>query len=805
LKKKSHIGLLSTSAILSVAVCSSLPAWAQSEATSEAQSPEAPKATGTVTAEELLKEIVVTAAKERQVAGGLMIVQRQPETTNSITAEAISEKIGIAGPFQLVASLPGVNAGFSDPYQLSIRYNLFIRGLPATKLGFVYDGVPGMDRAYHLPYTEENIDNENIAGLTIHPGSARITDPVQTAVGGEFSISVRDPSDEAGGQTSYSYGSFHGRRAFAGFDTGELGSTGLKAFSTFSYSEGGNFSSPEDALTNRFHTDTKLAKDWGDIGKSTLWVSYNETTALRSLALTRAQYDTASQTGNFAAFDYKPTWDPTSNSNNYWKHGIYTRKNVLVAWNNDITASDKLRLKVTPYYQWIISNGEAPSSLDPSSFYYGTQRVTVSSAGLFLLPNGNIPVVSNILQNEHVYGVNSVATYDLAPSNSLQAGWWYDHFKMSDINGFSPVSAGGDAPEWGGDPLVSTAGQVISSANFTLGTDINAFSIQDMQSFLDDKLKLEVGLRYFMYEMSGDNLLPGPQSAMNFKFQKLLPRATLSYDINDAMQVYGNIVTDVRTNTPIQTYPNTYNVATGTISQVGNLDPRPETSLGEELGFRYHDHLVTADVALFNKKINNNSLGGVQSFLNGAAVNQTINLGGQKMHGLTAELAPAPIHGFSPYVNGQYLWTEMTDNFQVLTTTNTIDYLPTKGKEAVQAPKYTAAAGVSYNNGPLFGNLLYKYIGSQWGTFINDEKMPGFSQVDLNVGYRLPEGSFGKEPVIKLSITNIGNKVNLSWFAANQPNAKTTTGINGGTVAGKAVTYFVNSPRAIMATISTKF
>jgi iron complex outermembrane receptor protein len=476
-----------------------------------------------------------------------------------------------------------------------------------------------------------------------------------------------------------------------------------------------------------------------------------------------------------------------------------------VAWNNDITPTDKLSLKVTPYYQYIRSNGKAPSSLNPANFFYGNQRVAVSTAGLFLLPNGSIPVTSNIFQHEQVYGINSVATYDLAPSNSLQVGWWYDHFKMSQINSFSPVSAGGDAPGWGGNPLTATTGQVISSANFELHTNINAFSIQDTQSFLDDRLKLELGVRYFIYRMSGTNLLTGPQSAMNYKFEKLLPRATLSFEINDSLQVYGNIITDVRTNTPIQTYPDTYNVANGVISQVGNLNPQPETSLGEEFGVRYHNHLVTADIALFNKKIKNFSLGGVQSFLNGAAVNQTINLGGLKTRGITAELAVGPFHGFSPYINGQYLWTQMTDNFQVLTTTNAIDYLPTKGKEAVQAPKYTAAAGLSYNHGPLFGNLLYKYIGSQWGTFINDEKMPAFSQVDLNVGYRLPEGSLGKEPVFKLSITNIGNKVNLSWFAANQPNAKATTGINGGTVAGKNVTYFVNSPRAIMGTFSTKF
>ena len=127
---------------------------------------------------------------------------------------------------------------------MSIRYGLFIRGLPMNKLGWVVDGMAPMDRAYLLPYSETYVDNENIAGVTIHPGSARIADPVQTAVGGEFSITVRDPREDTGGQVSYSHGSFAGRRWFGGVDTGEIGTSGLKAFASASYTRAGNFTLP---------------------------------------------------------------------------------------------------------------------------------------------------------------------------------------------------------------------------------------------------------------------------------------------------------------------------------------------------------------------------------------------------------------------------------------------------------------------------------------------------------------------------------------------------------------------------------
>lgn len=261
--------LLTATALVATGILVTRPALAQ-DAPGAATVPEASKAQEPVTAEEIL----VTARRERAVAGGLMLVQRQPETTNSITSEAIAQKMAISGPYQLIASLPGVNTGQSDPYQMSIRYGLQLRGLPMNKIGWVVDGMPPMDRAYLLPYSETYADTENLAGLTIHPGSARITDPVQTAVGGEFSMTIRDPNDEAGGQASYSHGSFNGRRYFAGFDTGLIGNTGIKAFATVSETKAGTFALPDNATGSRFHADFKVVKEWGDVAKSSIWVSY---------------------------------------------------------------------------------------------------------------------------------------------------------------------------------------------------------------------------------------------------------------------------------------------------------------------------------------------------------------------------------------------------------------------------------------------------------------------------------------------------------------------------------------------------
>jgi iron complex outermembrane receptor protein len=370
---------------------------------------------------------------------------------------------------------------------------------------------------------------------------------------------------------------------------------------------------------------------------------------------------------------------------------------------------------------------------------------------------------------------------------------------MNQLNDFTPVAVNGDAPNWGRNALVATNGQLVVGSNFGFHSNIDALSIQDSQTFLDDRLKFEVGAKYFIGRLNGTNRVPGPQTDMHDDYKKFLPRGTVSFDINDKMQAYGNIVTEIRIPVPITTYPNTYNVANGTVSQIGLSTLKPEYSLGEEIGYRYHDKLFTIDVAAFNKKLKNHTVVSL-AFLNGAGINTAINAGGLQMRGVTAELALSPIHGFSPYVNAQYLHTKTTSDLQVGT-----DFLPTAGKEGVNAPKFTATIGLNYDHGPFFGNILFRHTDSQYSTFMNDEKLPGYETIDLGVGYRLPEGFVGKETVIRLTVTNLGNKPYLSTFSSVTPTALTRTGINGTTIAGRAPSYWLGSPRAIMGTFSTKF
>lgn len=779
--------LAASAACAQTAATQTSPTTTQQAAPSNGASPVAPEA--------ILQEIVVTG--RNPVAGGNMIVQREPETTSSISAKAISQRIALAGPLQLIATTPGVAASQSDPYAMSQRSYLFMRGLPETEIGFLVDGAPAVRQDIFLPYSESWADPENFAGLTVIPGSSRITDPLETAVGGEVIETIRDPSKHFGADASVSYGSYNGQRYFGRLDTGEIGDTGITAFASVSYSQAGTYNLPGDS--SRTHVDFKVAKDWGEsVGKSSLFVSYNDWNSERQNVYTLSTFAQQQATGNYTIGNYSPTFAPGVSGNNFYKQDYWLMKSVLVAAQNSFDLGNRVTINIDPYYHWTDSNSPGATIVNPSSLYAGNQKVSVNTSGLYLV-NGNIPVRSNSLYNEYDAGVNAYARFDLTDSNHLTAGWWYDHWNLASINDLAPLNQNGYAGNnWGGDVLVSTTGKVVAGSDFHIQTDLNAGFISDEQSFLDDKLKLEVGVKYLEERLSGVDLVPGATPNLSASFGRWLPRATISYDIDAKMQIYADVITSARPPIPVNTYPQTYSVTTGHLAQAGQPNTLPEYAVGEEVGYRYHDKFLTADLAAFNKVIDNRQII-ASAVVNGAGVSTSLSAGTESIQGVSGELSLHPIYGFTPYINAQYLHAVTDSNFAI-----DGDYLPTKGKIAPGSPEFTATIGVFYDNGPFFGSLIYRYTGSQYGSLMDDQTLSSRGIVDLGLGYHLPSFA-GKNTVIRVDFTNLGDKPYLGEPSGIVANTLATKGLHGTTIPAATATYFEAAPMTVMGTLSAAF
>jgi iron complex outermembrane recepter protein len=741
----------------------------------------------------------INVTRAVHAGGGQYRLQTAAESRNSISQEFIRRQAAAASPLQLVQSLPGVNYGSSDAFSLQNRQNMVVRGLTLTELGYTFEGMPVIDQGYYQPYMETWTDNENIADITLLQGNSRIYDPVSTASGGELIETVRDPSDKMGGHLSYAAGSYRGQRVFARYDSGMIGNTGIKLFGSYSYVAANNFAG--SGRSHRSQVDFKALKQWGDVGTSSLYVSYDNWYDARPNTISLAAWEKDNAVGNnFSSSNYAGTYVP-SVTTNYWKPYVYKNQDVLVSFQNHFDLTNRLKLSVTPYLRWAQTDAPGQSSLSAAKLHEGSELVSIDTSDIYMTNPKTQTFAAMVNANQNMYstGLNTTVNYDITRTNQLIFGYWFEHWGMDDLAGITPMDQYGNTPNDGGGYVLHAAdGSVIAGTNFHEQYNIHQFYVSDQQSFLNDRLKLSAGFKMMVYNLSGTNHLPGSQGNFSSSFTQPMPRLSLSYDVNHHIQVYANAITNVRAPMPANSYVNTYNLSTGAVTQNGVSNVAPEYSISEELGFRYHG-LFDFNTALFNINLTNHQVSTLSN-VNGSLVVQALSVGGETIRGATTEIALHPIYGLSPYANGQYLHATQDNNFR-----DGNDYLPTQGKTMVASPRFMANVGMHYIHGPFYADLAFKWVDSQYSTFMNDQSMPAYKTVDLGLGYRLPNLSRLRNTYLRLNFNNLTNVKYLGAIASFTGAAHTMTGVRGTTLAGSQPGYYLAAPLAVMFSVSSDF
>jgi outer membrane receptor protein involved in Fe transport len=339
---------------------------------------------------------------------------------------------------------------------------------------------------------------------------------------------------------------------------------------------------------------------------------------------------------------------------------------------------------------------------------------------------------------------------------------------------------------------------------------VNAFFAGDSMQFLDDKLKIDLGLKQVFVSRDGTNETPGPQYGVSVDSRETLPRASARYQIDDVNQVFFKVSTNFRTPVESVLY-NSYSIYDSSLQTNASTHVKDEYSISEEVGWRYQSDVVVGSLTFFNYDFSNRQVQDEVS-INGVLVGSSVNAGGQTSRGVDAEAGLVPWHHFAPYVSFEYLDATLDNNFQTTgnigTTAKPIyvtDYLPTAGKTAVRSPDVVASASVTYDDGTYFGTLTGKYTGSEYSTFLNDQKIPGYATADITVGYRFPSLWYLKHPEVRLNLTNITDNSYLSGIASPTANANNTRGIDGSKIAGTSPTYYIGPGFAAMITLSTAF
>ncbi|MFT9099230.1 MAG: TonB-dependent receptor [Zymomonas mobilis subsp. pomaceae] len=732
-----------------------------------------------------------------EIGGGLIQKETAPKSVSHVSTDFIQKQAPSANAFDLVALLPGANVTASDPLGFSTQTNITVRGLSGDAIGYVLEGMPLNDVAYYTGYPTQFADSENYQQISLAQGSADLNSPVLNAAGGVMNLTFRKPAAKMGGYADFSYGSYNTNRQFVRLDTGEIGHSGVMGFVSYSHARTDNWRGP--GYDEKQHVDFKLLKEWDNDNHVSLLGTWNK-------GITSYYPQVDKQSWQAYGISGSNNLNGRFNLNNdaagtdYWRLYRAPEEIFYLAAPAKISLSNKVKLNITPYVQWDRGNVPAGSTLSETGLWNGTDPVT----GSITLPNaqeGNATVRSNYTQKSSRAGINTSIEWKIK-NHDFTFGYWYDYSSDKEQNTFTPVSETGYAPNIWADHRQTIInlpeGSPLLGADNRTHTYVNALYAGDHITLLHKKLTLDIGFKEAIMTRHGYNYLPGPQHKANFTTSEPLPRLGIRYQINPENQVFFSASTNFRTADETALY-NSYDPTSGDLLVTGNKNLKNEYSISEELGYRYTSNRIIGSLTLFNYNFSNRQ---IQTVIvqNGSHIQSTINAGNQVSRGIDVEIGLSPWHHLSPYLSGEYLSAHQTDNLAVGD-----DFLLTKGKKAIRSPNFQGSIGITYDDHHFFGMASMKYTGSQYSSFLNDERIPAYVTGNLAIGYRFTQEAFLKHPELRLNFINIGNNHYLSGVATPTANAQDSIGKNGTVISGSAPQYYIGGGFAVLFSVSSAF
>ncbi|MGO4682669.1 TonB-dependent receptor [Hyphomicrobium sp. 2TAF46] len=758
--------------------------------------------------------------------GGNMIMEQAKKSRSTVTRDSIDKQAPTANPYQLINLLPGVVASSTDNAGLN-GGNIRIRGFNSDHIGLTIEGMPVNDSGNYALYPQEYVDAENIGQISLSQGSPELDSPHVGATGGVINIYAIDPSKTMGALVDYSIGSNGLSREFVRINSGQVGA--FRAFLSYSRLDQDHWgNNPGD--DTRDHIDFKMAVDLSPGNTIRFSAIYNNAVNNNYPNPTLKQFN---NNENFAFLSTLPSsfFNTTSpidqsanNASNYYKYKVNPFQNLIVSAPSNFTLSDKLKFDTIPYLWHGYGNGGGVTTMSDTGMFWGNMKITnVNYGGTAALTDKTLYYNPSITETNRP-GVINKFTYTEG-NHQFVFGNWFEYAMHNQWGGFSPLNADGSVASVWGDKnnfvLPSTAvcqkfNTATNKYDTTVTCPAGAMQKRDVSTttmtnmlFVGDSWKFapnwtaDVGVKQVFVNRTVEDGMPfAPRATNDLYDAATLPTLGLKYRWDRENQLFASINTSFRSAQNFTLTPNYSSTSQASGAPPVKI-PDPERGIVYELGHRYQGQMLATSITGFLGRYENfQQSTNILDPNTGTNYSSTINVGGLMNYGVDFEAGTRPINNFRPYIGMELLRTEQLDNMQTVNTAGKLDYLPTKGKQLVGAPQFTTGIGLDYDNGHLFANLNYKYIGSQYSTFMNDEKIDAYGRLDASIGYRFDDIAQLKQPEIKLSLFNLLNSSDLTGVNSFQTNASQTTGVNGGTIkAASAPTYYLGQDFSFMVTL----
>ncbi|MDP1027234.1 TonB-dependent receptor [Sphingomonas sp. KR1UV-12] len=378
----------------------------------------------------------------------------------------------------------------------------------------------------------------------------------------------------------------------------------------------------------------------------------------------------------------------------------------------------------------------------------------------------------------------------------------------------------------GASPVLDAAGNVFQKRNRLSYAILHQVSAEYRGGFFDNTFKVALGIRApffrrnlnnYCYTIAGQSsdayctsqtpaqvaaldasstaiTLGAPYTNRIKTYNEVLPNVGFTYNYTPAISMFGSYSKGLS----LPRTDNLYGFDDVSISPVSATQPEKTDSF--DLGLRYTDRLIQAQVAGWYVGFKNRIISSTVLLEGGGTLSVDRNVGNVKSHGVDASVAVKPLRWFSLYGFGSYTIARLQQDATDPLSGRVL--VPTAGKFVVETPKWQYGGRAQIDFDPISVGIQAKHTGDRWISDINDLKSAGYTLVDLDA--RLGLGFAGlNRTFLQLNVSNLLKERyfgNLSTVANAFPYTIGGTTTNA---AGPRVTF--GAPRTFIGSIHFEF
>ncbi|HEU4853550.1 MAG TPA: TonB-dependent receptor [Telluria sp.] len=745
------------------------------------------------------QQVVITAKK---LGMGLMVTEDAPKARSTITAEELEKQRPTGNAYEALEMLPAVNSYNYDATGL-FGGGLTLRGFNSDQIGATINGVPVNDSGSFSVYPQEYVDQENTCSQFVTQGSTDVDSPQVGATGGNFGINTCNPEKNQRLRLMQTIGQLDMYKTFVRYDSGLMADNRSRMFISGSRAEADKWKGKGGA--KREHIDAGFNYDWDKFNYIHSTILWNEALNHNINSLTLKELN---EKGYF--YDFSETFPghktPRSGqadvdvAPNPAFYGLSANpfRNAIFSATGRFRLADNLDLKVLPYMWYGFGNGGLGQKLtgertflDPVTFK--------NTAGVDLNGDGDtldtVIMANNSVTKTYRPGITSSINWSVA-NHEILGGFWYERARHGQTGTMVPVTNNGFPIDYylqkgqvrraDGHPYQSRDWYTISTAW--------QFFLQDTIGLMDDKLKINIGLRtpYINRDFTGfaSEGSTSPTYKIEREYHDVLPQLGARFRITNDDQLFASIAKNMKA-PPNFVFDTRNNVRfiNGVPTLVGN--PKEETSYNTDIGYRRQTDKFIATFTAYFIDFRDRQATAFDAVSNSSSY---INVGDVRNHGFEIELGNTPINGWSFYGSLGYSDSEIRDNLEVRSGV----FVPTAGKQMINTPKKKASLSAEYQTGSLWARLKMKSTSRQASTMTNDEWAPGYTTFGIDGGYTFANWGAFKRPKLTVNVSNITNKQyrnaasNTTVAAANYP----------GWTGSTSHRYYLGAPRFASVTLS---